>query len=90
MRRSATRATDGVTFMVHQAVHADWAAQVQHTLDRHEVWDADGTLRTTLLRRHRLRWWLPDQLVGAVRDSGFAEVEAVGSDRDFVVYGRAG
>jgi SAM-dependent methyltransferase len=90
VRRSATRPADGVTFMVHQAVQVDHEAQVQHTLDRHEVWDPAGTLRTTFLRRHRLRWWMPDQLVALVRNSGFIDVETVGSDRDFVVFGRTG
>ncbi len=86
VRRSATRAADGVTFMVHQAVRGDHAAQVQHTLDRHEVWDADGVLRTTYLRRHRIRWWTAGQLGALLRDCGYREVEPVGSERDFVVY----
>lgn len=56
---------------------------------RREVWDADGTLRTTYLRRHRLRWWTPDQLAAAGQDRGFDAVETVGSERDFLVSGRA-
>ena len=90
VRRSATRATDGVTFMVQEAVRLDHAAQIQHTLNRHEVWEADGTLRTTYLRRHRLRWWTPDQLSKAIRDSGFRDVESAGSEREFLVFARAG
>ena len=62
MRRSATRAADGVTFMVHEALSCDVDAQIQHVLNRHEVWDADGELVTTFIRRHRLRWWTADQL----------------------------
>jgi hypothetical protein len=46
--------------------------------------------QVTVQTEPRLRWWMPNQLVGAVRDSGFAEVEAVGYDRDFVVHGRTG
>src|SRR5690606_8932754 len=57
VRRSATRASDGTTFVVHQATCADRDGERTHTLDRHEVWAADGTLVTTQLRRHCLRWW---------------------------------
>lgn len=90
VRRSATRATDGVTFMVQQAVRIDHAAQFLHSLDRHEVWDADGTLRSTLIRRHRIRWWTQDQLGELLRDSGYVDVEFVGSARMFVVHASAG
>jgi hypothetical protein len=76
--------------MVQQAVDADHAAQVVHSLDRHEVWDADGTLRTTYLRRHRIRWWTPDQLVEILRDCGYANVESAGSEREYLVFATAG
>ena len=29
----------------------------RHNLHRHELWDAEGQLVTTFMRRHRLRWW---------------------------------
>lgn len=90
VRRSATREADGVTFMVQQAVHGDAAAQVQHSLDRHEVWDVDGTLRTTYLRRHRIRWWTPDQLAEILRDCGYGDVESIGSEREFLVFASGG
>jgi SAM-dependent methyltransferase len=90
VRRSATRAADGVTFMVQQAVRDDHTAQVVHSLDRHEVWDAAGTLRATYLRRHRIRWWTPDQLAELLRDCGYVGVEPVGSARDFLVHASAG
>ena len=60
VRRSATRvAATASTFMVHEALRCDVDAQIEHVLHRHEVWDADGQLVTTFMRRHRLRWWTP-------------------------------
>ena len=89
VRRSATRATDGVTFMVHEAARSEPARQVEHTLHRHEVWEADGTLRTAFMRRHRLRWWTPEQLEGALREVGFTDVTTVGSPAAFLAFARA-
>jgi SAM-dependent methyltransferase len=88
LRRSGTRASDGTTFMVHQAVRAHRDAQVSSTIDRHEVWDPGGLLRTTYVRRHRLRWWTPDQLVALVRDAGFVDVDSDGPEHSFVVVAR--
>ncbi|HTD51209.1 MAG TPA: class I SAM-dependent methyltransferase, partial [Acidimicrobiia bacterium] len=85
VRRSATRPDDGVTFMVHEAVTCDVDAQIQHVLHRHEVWDAQGQLVTTFVRRHRLRWWTAAQLDAALRDSGAAHVQVVGTADEFVV-----
>jgi hypothetical protein len=81
--------------------HADWTSlhlereyatlyNPAGSLDRHEVWDADGALRTTFLRRHRIRWWTQDQVGELLRDCGYVDVESVGSQRDFVVYASAG
>jgi SAM-dependent methyltransferase len=88
LRRSATRETDGTTFMVHQAVRTHRRAQFHDTIDRHEVWAADGTLRTTYQRRHRLRWWTPDQLADLLRGCGYSDPEPVGVEPDFVVVAR--
>jgi len=84
VRRSATRPDDGVTFMVHEAVACDTDAQIQHVLNRHEVWDAHGQLVTTFVRRHRLRWWTADQLDAALHDSGAARVRMLGTVDQFV------
>ncbi len=89
VRRSATRPADGVTFMVHEAGRTDAAAQVQHVLNRHEVWDADGLLVTTYLRRHILRWWTPEQLADALRDTGYRDVTTFGTDDGYLAVGRA-
>jgi SAM-dependent methyltransferase len=89
VRRSATRDTDGVTFMVHEAVRLEPEAQLQHALHRHEVWDADGSLVTTFVRRHRLRWWTRDQLEAALRAVGLVDVVTLGDDDGFLALGTA-
>jgi SAM-dependent methyltransferase len=84
VRRSATRESDGVTFMVHEAIRCDVDAQVTHTLHRHELWDADGRLITTFMRRHRLRWWTGEQMERLLLDSGGAKVRRFGTDDEFI------
>src|SRR6185437_6637679 len=70
VRRSATRASDGVTFMVHEAMRCDVQEQAMHALHRHEEWDAHGGLITTFMRRHRLRWWTQNQLQELLLEAG--------------------
>ncbi len=89
VRRSGTRASDDITFMVHEAFRYDTRAQVQHVLNKHEVWDRDGELVTTLMRRHEIRWWTRDQLEAMLRDAEFTEVKSHGSETEFVTVGRA-
>jgi SAM-dependent methyltransferase len=84
VRRSATRAHDGITFMVHEAQRCDEPAQAMHTLHRHELWDAQGDLVTTFMRRHRLRWWTGDQLETLLLESGAARVKRVGTEDEFM------
>jgi SAM-dependent methyltransferase len=89
LRRSATRATDGVTFMVHEAYRMDVDAQVQDVLDRHEVWSAAGELTTTFMRRHRLRWWTREQLGELLRACDYVDVRTHGTEEAFIIQGRA-
>jgi len=89
LRRSGTRARDGMTFMVHEALRFDDGAQLQHALHRHEVWAADGTLVTTFVRRHLQHWWTRPQLEAALRDAGLVGVESRGSETSFVTIGSA-
>jgi SAM-dependent methyltransferase len=84
IRRSATRARDGVTFMVHEALHCDVEAQVQDVINRHEVWDANGRLVTTFLRRMRLRWWTGAQLATLLRECGGTDVRVLGNDDEYI------
>jgi ubiquinone/menaquinone biosynthesis C-methylase UbiE len=88
LRRSATRASDGITFMVHQATRHDAAEQVTHSVDRHEVWGPDGVLRTTYLRRHLLRWWTPEQFVALVEGAGFVDVTTEGPELGYLLRAR--
>jgi SAM-dependent methyltransferase len=85
VRRSATRANDGMTFMVHEALRCDEAAQTMHTLHRHELWDANGALVTTFMRRHRLRWWTSNQLEELLLECGATRVKQLGTDDEFMV-----
>jgi SAM-dependent methyltransferase len=89
VRRSGTRASDGVTFMVHEAFRYDTSAQVQHVLNKHEMWSREGELMTTLMRRHEIRWWTREQLEEMLRDSGLADVRSLGTASEFVTLGRA-
>ena len=75
--------------MAHAAVSFDVDAQIQTTLNRHEVYDAEGALRQTLLRRAQLRWWERAQLEEAFADSGFVDVHSDGVDDGFVTVGAA-
>ena len=67
----------------------DTDAQVQHILNQHEIWAADGNLVTTFVRRHRLRFWTRDQFEELLRDSGFERVQSFGADDEFLVVGFA-
>ena len=89
VRRSGTRPSDGVTFMVHEAVRIDAAAQTEHVLNRHELWSAGGELITTYIRRHRLRWWTREQLEGMLRTCDYVDVRSHGGSDEFITVGRS-
>jgi SAM-dependent methyltransferase len=88
VRRSATRRSDGTTFIVHQATSADPDGERSHSLDRLEVWAVDGTLQTTLLRRHCLRWWTPERITEALQAAGFAAVDIEGPPEGYLARAR--
>jgi SAM-dependent methyltransferase len=88
IRRAGTRARDGMTFIAHEAFRYDTDAQMQHVLNRHEVWDADGTLVKTYLRRVELRWWTRPQLEQLLGEHGYADVRTRGTDDAFLAFGR--
>ena len=83
VRRTATRA-DGTTFVVHEAVACDRAAQVQLVYNRIEVWDPSGGLVRTLLRRHHLRWWERAELEEVLVGLGFVDIHSPGDDTGWV------
>lgn len=87
VRRTGTRASDGVTFSVDEAFRFDSAAQLQHILNRHEVWSPAGELMTTFLRRYRLRWWNRTQFEDLLRACDYVDVRSHGTDEAFIVEG---
>ena len=89
VRRSGTRASDGVTFMVHEAVRVDADAQVHHVLNRHEQWSAAGELIATRMRRHRLRWWTREQLEAMLATCGYVGVRSHGEADGFITVAHA-
>jgi SAM-dependent methyltransferase len=89
VRRSGTRESDGMTFMVHEAVKADSDAQLHHDLNRHEVWDRNGELVTTFIRRHVLRWWKKEQLGQLLAECDYVNVQTRGSDDGYLAIGHA-
>jgi SAM-dependent methyltransferase len=85
VRRTATNPVDGVTVMVHEAVHCDRGAQILDSYLRYEWWDADGRIFDQRIRRHRLRWWYPDEIARTMEEIGFVDVRVDGNDDGFVV-----
>jgi SAM-dependent methyltransferase len=88
VRRSAT-AEGGVTVIVHEAVSCRRDEQLQDSLLRYEWWDADGRLVDTRLRRHRLRWWYPEELTRTLGDLGYVDVRVDGAGEAFVAVAHA-
>ena len=88
VRRTGTRPADGTTFVVHEAVACDRAARIQVVYNRIEVWDADGELVRTVLRRHHLRWWERIEFAGVLRTFGFVDVQSLGDDAGWVAVAR--
>jgi hypothetical protein len=87
LRRTGT-GDDGTTYVVHEATGDDTEPGVRLTYNRIEVYDADGRLIDTVLRKHRLRWWPQDRLAAALVEAGFAEVSNVGDERGWVALAR--
>ena len=90
MRRTATDATSGITYVAHEATGIDdLAEQVHLSFSRVETYDPDGRLIDTWFRRIRLRWWTHDEMRSALADAGFADIEFLGDDHDWLVTARA-
>ncbi len=92
LRRTATAADTGITYVAHEATGVDDAAgveQVHLSFSRVETYDRDGGLIDTWFRRIRLRWWTRDQMSEALTDAGFAQIEFLGDDHDWLVSARA-
>jgi SAM-dependent methyltransferase len=89
VRRTATRPTDDVTVMVHEAVHCDRDAQLQDSLLRYEWWNSTGALVESRVRRHRLRWWYAEELAGTLEDLGYVDVRIDGGGEGFIAVAHA-
>jgi SAM-dependent methyltransferase len=90
LRRTATDAATGITYVAHEATGVDdLAEQVHLSFSRVETYDRDGRLVDTWFRRIRLRWWTQDEMRSALVDAGFAGVEFLGDDHDWLVTARA-
>jgi SAM-dependent methyltransferase len=87
LRRTGT-GDDGTTYVVHEAVGQDLEPQVQLAYNRVESYDAAGVLRSTLLRKFRLRWWTREQFAADLRAAGFVEIEDVGDAHAWITTAR--
>jgi SAM-dependent methyltransferase len=88
VHRTGTRPSDGTTFVVHEAVACDRAAQLQVIYNRVEAWDASGALMQSLLRRYHLRWWERAELEEVLTGLGFVDVHSLGDDAGWVALAR--
>jgi SAM-dependent methyltransferase len=84
VHRTGTRPADGTTFVVHEAVACDRAAQLQVIYNRVEVWDAAGELTRSLLRRYHLRWWERAEFAEVLAGLGLVDVRSLGDDTGWV------
>lgn len=87
LRRTGT-SDDGVTYVVHEAVHLDTDEHAELVYNRIETYDSSGRLIDTTLRRHRLRSWDRREFEQLLTSVGFVEVGSVGGDRSWVTFAR--
>lgn len=87
LRRTGT-SDEGVTYVVHEAVHADGTEPVELVYNRIETYDPSGRLIDTTLRRHRLRWWARSEFEQVLSRVGFVEVGSVGGEQAWVTFAR--
>jgi SAM-dependent methyltransferase len=87
LRRTGT-SDAGVTYVVHEAVHADEDESVEVVYNRIETYDAGGRLLDTTMRRHRLRWWPRAEFEQLLARVGFVEVGSVGGEQAWVTFAR--
>jgi SAM-dependent methyltransferase len=89
LRRTATAADTGITYVAHEASGVDDStAGVQLCFSRIETYDRDGRLTDTSFRRIRLRSWTRDEMRTALAGAGFADIEFLGGDHDWIVTAR--
>lgn len=89
VRRSATRPSDGTTVMVQEAVHCLRDERLHDVLNRIEVWEPNGRLAESWLRRMRLRWWSRDEFEQLLGETGFVGVHSQGGHDEWIAAGHA-
>lgn len=87
IRRTGTLA-DGTTVVVHEAVLKEEGHRCQVAYNRLEVFDADGRLVDTLLRRNRLRSWEQPEIRALLERTGFVDVREWGGPDGWVSVAR--
>ena len=83
VRRTGT-ASDGTTFVVHEAICHDRADRLEVKYNRVEAYDIDGRLIDTWLRRYHGRWWPRPEFEAMLEHAGFVDVRSVGDDAAWV------
>lgn len=87
LRRTGT-SDEGVTYIVHEAVHTDPSSHLEVVYNRVETYDQGGRLVDTTMRRHRLRWWEREDFEIMLTRVGFDDVHSIGDDSAWVTFGR--
>jgi len=87
IRRTGTL-RDGSTAVVHEALLKEEGHRYQVAYNRLEVFDADGHLVDTLLRRVRLRSWEQPEIHALLERTGFVDVREWGSPDGWVSVAR--
>ena len=87
LRRTGT-SDDGITYVVHEAVHTDLSRRTELVYNRVETYDRDGRLLETTMRRHRLRGWEREEFEAALTRIGFDDVHSIGDENAWVSFGR--
>jgi SAM-dependent methyltransferase len=86
LRRTGT-GDDGITYVVHEAVHTDPGSHLETVYNRLETYDEQGRLKDTTMRRHRLRWWEREEFEAMLTRVGFEDVHSLGDEQAWVTFG---
>jgi SAM-dependent methyltransferase len=89
LRRTGTSQRSGNTYVVHESVGPDVAAQTILTYNRLETYDARGRqVGDAELRKLRTRWWQRDEFTAALQSAGFEQVKLLGDEAEWVALAR--
>ncbi len=88
LRRTGTDERTGITYVVDEATGEDRTPQTLLTYNRAEVYDHDGRLLRTEMRKLRTRWWGREELAEALVGAGFEEPSEVGDEDGWITIAR--